>query len=77
MRFFWLMAFPSPPSHGGGTSSGSGHGTDGKLFGPTKFPDVPWPEALVVPPPWEGGDGKAINQKKRTTTTASEAGTRA
>ena len=45
--------------------------------GPTKFPDVPWPEALVVPPPWEGGDGKAVNQKKRTTTTASEAGARA
>ncbi len=43
--------------------------------GPTTFPDVPWPEALVVPPPWEGGDGNAINQKKRTSTTANEAGT--
>ena len=31
--------------------------------GPTAFPDVPWPEALVVPPPWEGGDGKAANEK--------------
>jgi 4-hydroxybenzoyl-CoA reductase subunit alpha len=30
-------------------------------FGPTRFPDVPWPETLQVPPPWEGGDGKAIN----------------
>jgi 4-hydroxybenzoyl-CoA reductase subunit alpha len=28
-------------------------------FGPTKFPDVSWPETLHVPPPWEGGDGKA------------------
>jgi len=28
-------------------------------FGPTHFPDVPWPETLNVPPPWEGGDGKA------------------
>ena len=30
-------------------------------YGPTRFPDVPWPETLQVPPPWEGGDGKAIN----------------
>ena len=27
--------------------------------GPTRFPDVPWPVALEVAPPWEGGDGKA------------------
>src|SRR5262245_26013552 len=27
--------------------------------GPTKFPNVPWPETLQVPPPWEGGDGTA------------------
>jgi len=40
--------------------------------GPTRFPDVPWPELLVVPPPWEGGDGNAVNQKKRTGTTAAE-----
>jgi hypothetical protein len=26
----------------------------------------------MVPPPWEGGDGKAVNQKKRTSTTAAE-----
>lgn len=31
--------------------------------GPAGFPDVPWPEVLIVPPPWEGGDGKAINEK--------------
>jgi 4-hydroxybenzoyl-CoA reductase subunit alpha len=30
-------------------------------YGPAKFADVPWPETLQVPPPWEGGDGKAIN----------------
>ncbi|HEX3704729.1 MAG TPA: molybdopterin cofactor-binding domain-containing protein [Vicinamibacterales bacterium] len=29
-------------------------------YGPTHFPDVPWPETLQVPPPWEGGDGRAI-----------------
>ncbi len=28
-------------------------------YGPTTFPDIEWPEALQVPPPWEGGDGKA------------------
>jgi 4-hydroxybenzoyl-CoA reductase subunit alpha len=30
-------------------------------FGPDHFPHVNWPEALRVPPPWEGGDGNAIN----------------
>jgi hypothetical protein len=30
--------------------------------GPTAFPDIPWPEPSRVPPPWEGGDGKAIDQ---------------
>ncbi len=49
-------------------------GTEGVRVGPRAFPDVPWPEALVVPPPWEGGDGKAVNQKQRTSTTAREAG---
>jgi hypothetical protein len=33
-------------------------------YGPTRFPDVPWPETLRVPPPWEGGDGKAVNEKR-------------
>jgi 4-hydroxybenzoyl-CoA reductase subunit alpha len=28
-------------------------------YGPTRFPDIAWPEPLEVPPPWEGGDGKA------------------
>ncbi|MGH7568932.1 MAG: molybdopterin cofactor-binding domain-containing protein, partial [Gemmatimonadales bacterium] len=26
-------------------------------FGPARFPEIPWPEATRVPPPWEGGDG--------------------
>jgi 4-hydroxybenzoyl-CoA reductase subunit alpha len=30
-------------------------------FGPDHFPSVEWPEPLRVPPPWEGGDGNAIN----------------
>jgi 4-hydroxybenzoyl-CoA reductase alpha subunit len=32
-------------------------------YGPARFPDVPWPETLRVPPPWQGGDGRATNQK--------------
>ncbi len=28
-------------------------------FGPTRFPAIPWPEPIRVPPPWEGGDGRA------------------
>jgi len=28
--------------------------------GPDHFPAVPYPAALVVPPPWEGGDGNAV-----------------
>jgi 4-hydroxybenzoyl-CoA reductase subunit alpha len=31
--------------------------------GPTSFPDIDWPDALVVPPPWEGGDGRASNTR--------------
>src|SRR3954468_21197632 len=27
--------------------------------GPASFPDIRWPEALLVTPPWEGGDGRA------------------
>jgi hypothetical protein len=30
-------------------------------FGPSHFPVVHWPQALRVPPPWEGGDGNAVN----------------
>jgi 4-hydroxybenzoyl-CoA reductase subunit alpha len=31
-------------------------------FGPDHFPAVSWPDPLRVPPPWEGGDGRAINE---------------
>jgi 4-hydroxybenzoyl-CoA reductase subunit alpha len=34
-------------------------------FGPSHFPRVEWPEALRVPPPWEGGDGHAVNEVPR------------
>ena len=29
-------------------------------YGPARFPDIAWPPPLQVPPPWEGGDGKAV-----------------
>lgn len=34
-------------------------------FGPGHFPHVEWPAALRVPPPWEGGDGNAVNEVAR------------
>ncbi len=36
-----------------------------RRYGPTKFPEVPWPAPLIVPPPWEGGDGNAVNDPRR------------
>jgi 4-hydroxybenzoyl-CoA reductase subunit alpha len=43
-------------------------------YGPGSFPNVPWPETLMVTPPWEGGDGRATNDPKRKKRVA-EAGT--
>jgi hypothetical protein len=34
-------------------------------YGPSVFPQIRWPDVLQVPPPWEGGDGKAVNQPER------------
>jgi len=34
-------------------------------YGPGAFPAIAWPEALRVPPPWEGGDGHATNDPPR------------
>ncbi|HZE60590.1 MAG TPA: molybdopterin cofactor-binding domain-containing protein [Burkholderiales bacterium] len=34
--------------------------------GPESFPDVPYPEPMLVPPPWEGGDGNSLNTPRRT-----------
>lgn len=36
-----------------------------RRVGPSRFPSIDWPDPLRVPPPWEGGDGKAINEKPR------------
>ncbi|MGH8705426.1 MAG: xanthine dehydrogenase family protein molybdopterin-binding subunit, partial [Burkholderiales bacterium] len=30
--------------------------------GPESFPEVPYPEPMIVPPPWEGGDGNAVKE---------------
>ncbi len=37
-------------------------------YGPAAFPDVSWPDALQVPPPWEGGTGHAIKQPPSSAT---------
>ena len=34
-------------------------------YGPTSFPDVPYPETLLVPAPWDGGTGRATNEEVR------------
>ena len=34
--------------------------------GPAAFPDITWPEALLVAPPWEDGDGRASNEKRKS-----------
>ncbi len=39
---------------------GSGTREAGRV-GPDSFPDIPWPEPVKVPPPWEGGDGTATS----------------
>jgi 4-hydroxybenzoyl-CoA reductase alpha subunit len=40
--------------------------------GPERFPDVPYPEPLYVPPPWEGGDGNAAPRPARSREPTSE-----
>jgi 4-hydroxybenzoyl-CoA reductase subunit alpha len=47
----------------------------GKLarYGPSRFPDVPWPQTLQVPPPWEGGDGRARASETRSGASATAA----
>jgi 4-hydroxybenzoyl-CoA reductase alpha subunit len=42
--------------------------------GPADFPAVPWPEPLLVAPPWEGGDGRASNEPAKRSSRTAEAG---
>jgi 4-hydroxybenzoyl-CoA reductase alpha subunit len=34
-------------------------------YGPASFPEIAWPQPLLVAPPWEGGDGTASNEPAR------------
>jgi 4-hydroxybenzoyl-CoA reductase subunit alpha len=34
-------------------------------YGPDAFPEIAYPEPMIVPPPWEGGDGNATNDPER------------
>ncbi len=34
-------------------------------YGPGTFPEINWPAPTRVPPPWEGGDGKATEETPR------------
>jgi hypothetical protein len=34
-------------------------------YGPSHFPKIPWPEARRIPPPWEGGDGRATDPQEQ------------
>jgi len=48
----------------------------GKLprSGPAAFPDIDWPEPLLVAPPWEGGDGHASNEPRKRSARKPDAG---
>jgi 4-hydroxybenzoyl-CoA reductase alpha subunit len=43
--------------------------------GPESFPDVPYPDPMIVPPPWEGGDGNAVEAPARNTSRPKEPAT--
>jgi 4-hydroxybenzoyl-CoA reductase subunit alpha len=45
--------------------------------GPAAFPEISWPEPLLVAPPWEGGDGRASNQPEQSGRPKAEAGVEA
>jgi 4-hydroxybenzoyl-CoA reductase alpha subunit len=40
-------------------------GHDGR-YGPSSFPSIEYRDAMSIPPPWEGGDGRALNQPEYT-----------
>ena len=45
--------------------------------GPSEFPQIAWPEALLVAPPWEGGDGRAANEPPKRSRRKANAGVEA
>ena len=40
-------------------------GKDGR-YGPASFPVIEYRDPMFIPPPWEGGDGRAANQPEYT-----------
>jgi 4-hydroxybenzoyl-CoA reductase alpha subunit len=42
--------------------------------GPASFPEIAWPEPLLVTPPHEGGDGRAANEPARRSHRKADAG---
>ena len=42
--------------------------------GPAAFPEIAWPEPLLVTPPREGGDGRASNEPPRRSSRKADAG---
>ncbi|HSL22879.1 MAG TPA: molybdopterin cofactor-binding domain-containing protein [Vicinamibacterales bacterium] len=45
--------------------------------GPAAFPEIAWPEPLLVAPPWEGGDGRASNERASRSGRKADAGVEA
>ncbi len=45
-----------------------------RAVGPAASRTSPWPEPLLVTPPWEGGDGRASNEPARTKRRKADAG---
>jgi len=45
--------------------------------GPDAFPEIPWPEPLLVTPPDEGGDGRASNEPAKRSARKADAGVEA
>jgi 4-hydroxybenzoyl-CoA reductase alpha subunit len=43
-------------------------------YGPDSFPVIDWPEPTRVPPPWEGGDGRAADGEDGTMKRGTEEG---
>jgi CO/xanthine dehydrogenase Mo-binding subunit len=40
-------------------------GKEGR-YGPTSFPRIDYRDPMFIPPPWEGGDGRAVDQPEYT-----------
>lgn len=47
--------------------------SEAKRFGPKSVPDVAFPEPQMIPPPWEGGDGRAVERPKPAAATEESA----